>query len=311
MAFAAVAGLGAVDGGYFPGDWGLATLAFTLVAASAVLIADLPRPARLELAFLGCLAALALWALLSTTWSPGATAQVLEAERGMLYVAAAAAAILLLSFREAFAALLGGILAGAVAVALYALGTRLFPGDVGGAYDPSSGYQLAEPLGYWNALGILDRAGDPSRRCTCGARSRTRDPSARVGIARRPAADALLHILAGSACGAGRRCDRPDRGRRAPCAAARDGSRGRNPGAPGRLPGLALPRAHHGRRLAHDGPAGGPRARTRSSRRSRSLRPVPARSASPSGDFDSPPVAGRLLVGASRPSRSSWRSGRW
>ena len=29
------------------------------------------------------------------------------------------------------------------------------PADVGGAYDPSSGYQLAEPLGYWNALGIL------------------------------------------------------------------------------------------------------------------------------------------------------------
>ena len=150
-----MAGLGAVDGGYFPGDWGLATLAFTLVAASAVLIADLPRPGRLELAFLGGLAALALWALLSTAWSPGATGQVLEAERGLLYVAAAAAAILLLSFREAFAALLGGILAGAVAVALYALGTRLFPGDVGGAYDPSSGYQLAEPLGYWNALGIL------------------------------------------------------------------------------------------------------------------------------------------------------------
>jgi len=155
MAFAAVAGLGAVDGGYFPGDWGLATLAFTLVAASAVLIADLPRPGRLELAFLGGLAALALLALLSTAWSPGATGQVLEAERGLLYVAAAAAAILLLSFRDAFAALLGGILAGAVAVSLYALGTRLFPGDVGGAYDPSSGYQLAEPLGYWNALGIL------------------------------------------------------------------------------------------------------------------------------------------------------------
>ena len=159
-----MAGLGAVDGSCFPGDWGLATLAFTLVAASAVLIADLPRPARLELAFLGGLAALALWTLLSTAWSPGATAQVLEAERGTLYVAAAAAAILLLSFREAFAAILGGILAGAVAVALYALGTRLFPGDVGGAYDPSSGYRLAEPLGYWNALGILDRAGNPARR---------------------------------------------------------------------------------------------------------------------------------------------------
>jgi hypothetical protein len=150
-----VAGLGAVDGGYFPSDWGLAILAFTLVAASAVLIADLPRPGRLELAFVGGLTAFALWALLSTLWSPGATAPVLDAERGLLYVAAAAAAILLLSFREAFSALLGGVVAGAVAVALYALATRLFPGRVGGAYDPSSGYQLAEPLGYWNALGLV------------------------------------------------------------------------------------------------------------------------------------------------------------
>ena len=80
---------------------------------------------------------------------------MLEAERGVLYLAAAAAAILLLSFRAAFAALLGGVVAGTVAVALYALATRLFPGRVDGAYDPSSGYQLAEPVGYWNALGLL------------------------------------------------------------------------------------------------------------------------------------------------------------
>ena len=120
-----------------------------------MLIADVPRPGRLELGFVGGLTALALWALLSAAWSPGATAPVLEAERGLLYVAAAAAAILLLSFREAFSALLGGVVAGAVAVALYSLATRLLPGHVGGAYDPSSGYQLAEPLGYWNALGLL------------------------------------------------------------------------------------------------------------------------------------------------------------
>ncbi len=96
-----------------------------------------------------------MWAALSSLWSPGAAAPVLEAERGILYVTAAAAALLLLSSREASAALLGGIVAGAVLVSLYALGTRLFPGHVGGAYDPSSGYQLAEPIGYWNALGLL------------------------------------------------------------------------------------------------------------------------------------------------------------
>lgn len=125
------------------------------MAATVVLVGDVERPGRRELAFVAGLVALALWALVSTAWSPGATAPVLEAERSTLYVAAAAAGILLLSLPAAVPALLGGVVAGAVALSLYALATRLFPGHVGGAYDPSSGYQLAEPLGYWNALGIL------------------------------------------------------------------------------------------------------------------------------------------------------------
>ena len=40
-------------------------------------------------------------------------------------------------------------------MAIYALATRLAPGSLGGAYDPSAGYQLAKPIGYWNALGLL------------------------------------------------------------------------------------------------------------------------------------------------------------
>ena len=120
-------------------------------------------PAGCELAFLGGLTLFAGWAALSSFWSPGAAAPVLEAERGILYVAATAAALLLLSTREASAGLLGGIVAGAVLVSLYALGTRLFPGHVGGAYDPSSGYQLAEPIGYWNAPRAADGDRDPAR----------------------------------------------------------------------------------------------------------------------------------------------------
>lgn len=150
-----VAGLGAANGGYFASDWGLATLGFGLIVVTLVLVTDASRPSGLELAFLGGLALFAGWAALSSLWSSGAAAPVLEAERGILYVTATAAALLLLSTREASAALLGGIVAGAVLVSLYALGTRLFPGHVGGAYDPSSGYQLAEPIGYWNALGLL------------------------------------------------------------------------------------------------------------------------------------------------------------
>lgn len=120
-----------------------------------MLVADVPRPPTLALAFLAGLTALAAWALVSVLWSTGAAAPVLEAERGLLYVTAVAAALLLLVRGDAAAPLLGGVVAGAVVAALYALATRLFPGHVGGAYDPSSGYQLAEPIGYWNALGLL------------------------------------------------------------------------------------------------------------------------------------------------------------
>ena len=148
-------GLGWASGGYFPSEWGLAILAFALVGATVVLVADVPRPSGLAVGFVCGLAAVAVWAGVSTLWSPGAAAPVLEAERGLVYVAAAVAAILLLSIRGEVAALLGGVVAGAVLVSLYGLGTRLFPGRIGGAYDPSSGYQLAEPIGYWNALGLL------------------------------------------------------------------------------------------------------------------------------------------------------------
>ncbi len=154
-ALLAVAGLGGANGGYFPSEWGLATLGFAVVAVTIVLVADAPRPGRQELIFLAGLASLAGWAALSSLWSPGAGAPVLEAERGILYLAASAAAIVLVTFRGAAGALLGGVVAGAVGLSLYALATRLYPGRVGGAYDPSSGYQLAEPVGYWNALGLL------------------------------------------------------------------------------------------------------------------------------------------------------------
>lgn len=150
-----MAGLGWANGGYFPSEWGLAILAFALVAATVVLVADAPRPGGLALCFLCGLIALALWAAISTLWTPGPAAPVLEAERGLVYVAAAAAAMLLVSLRGEAHALLAGIVAGAVLLSLYALATRLFPGRVGGAYDPSSGYQLSEPIGYWNALGLL------------------------------------------------------------------------------------------------------------------------------------------------------------
>ena len=139
---------------------------------------------------------------------PAPQLPVLEAERGILYVAAAAATLLLLSSREASSALLGGVVAGAVLVSLYALGTRLFPGHVGGAYDPSSGYQLTEPIGYANALGLLTALAILLALgfAAHGAHLATR--VARGGRARRSPAHALLLVQPRRARGAGRRCDR-------------------------------------------------------------------------------------------------------
>ena len=153
-AFAAVVGLGAADGGYFPSQWGLATLGFVLVGVTVLVVAEPSMPSRRELVFVGGLTLVAGWAALSALWSAGAGAPVLDAERGVLYVAAAAAALLLLALPGAAPGLLGGVVAGAVALSLYGLATRLFPGHVGGAYEPA-GYQLAQPIGYANALAMV------------------------------------------------------------------------------------------------------------------------------------------------------------
>lgn len=142
------------SGGYFPSEWGLVTLAFLLVLLAAVTLADRIEIGRPALVLLAALVGLGLWQLASVLWSAGAGPPVAEAERTLLYLAAAAALLLCLS-PATVPALLEGIAAGATIVSVYALGTRLAPGLLGGAYDPSSGYQLAKPIGYWNALGLL------------------------------------------------------------------------------------------------------------------------------------------------------------
>jgi O-antigen ligase len=118
------------------------------------LVADALPLDRRSLLFVGALTGLALWQLLSVAWAPAAAWPVLEAERGLIY-AVAAAALLLVVTREPVSSLVAGIVAGSTIVALYALATRAFPERLGGASDPIGGDQLAAPIGYWNALGLL------------------------------------------------------------------------------------------------------------------------------------------------------------
>ena len=151
-----VAGLAFEDGGYFATAWGPVTLVF--LATAAILLAAHPRPnlgAR-ALALPMLLGLFLAWILVSSAWgSPSES--VPEAQRALLYVSGALVLALALR-RGAIAGVLTGIWAGITAACMYALATRLFPEQLA-SFDPIAGYRLSEPVGYWNALGLLASLG--------------------------------------------------------------------------------------------------------------------------------------------------------
>lgn len=152
---AAVGLLAFEDGGYFPVHWGVMLVLAGLGLVASVAVPHLARrPSRPQWTLVAALGGLALWSAGSALWSTADGPAVLEGQRTLAVAAVVLLACLLLR-RHAVPALAAGIVAGGLAAAAYGLATRLYPGDVGGAYDPSSGYQLFEPLGYWNALGLL------------------------------------------------------------------------------------------------------------------------------------------------------------
>ena len=104
----------------------------------------------------GLLALLLVWTLASSAWGSPSEA-VPEAQRTLLYVSAALALGLVLR-RGVTAGVLIGIWARDLVVCLYALATRLFPEQFA-TFDPIAGYRLSEPVGYWNALGLLAALG--------------------------------------------------------------------------------------------------------------------------------------------------------
>ena len=85
------------------------------------------------------------------------TQSMLEAERALLYVAAALAAVLVAGMFSRVAVVSGVGLA-AVVTANYATLTRLLPERFASS-DFFGGYRLSSPIGYWNGLGIIAAAG--------------------------------------------------------------------------------------------------------------------------------------------------------
>ncbi len=144
--------VGAVNGGYFETAWGWIALVLLWVAGLAVALRSGPQLTRPELALLMALAGLLAWVFASLLWAPSADEPIREAERLLVYVSVILAAPLIVrKGRESW--LLGGVLAGVAAVCTYALAARLIP--EAGIDEARAGERLAEPLGYWNALGIF------------------------------------------------------------------------------------------------------------------------------------------------------------
>ena len=155
--------LGLAGGGYRPSTWGWATLALVGAAVTILVALGLPRLGRLELVFLGGLAGLWVWTLVSAAWSLDRAQAVLESERLLLYLAGSLA-LLLAARSSSLSLLLGGALTAITVVCTTALSIRLFPDSVhsGGVVfsaDPQAAFKLAEPLGYSNALGALAAIG--------------------------------------------------------------------------------------------------------------------------------------------------------
>lgn len=153
LAFAAVGWTAAVSGGYFPDSWGWPTLVFLLLAACAAVVGEHLVLRRLDVVLLAALAGLTAWTAVSALWAPSAGLAVEGAQLDLLYLAAAAAFLVVAPRRVQTMAV--GVLAASVVVAAWALTERLFP-DWVGSYDPTSGgYLLTGPIGYSNALGLL------------------------------------------------------------------------------------------------------------------------------------------------------------
>jgi len=149
--------LAAADGGYFPVSWGWTALALLWTSLIAIVLGRARRPTGLDRVLIAAFGVLAAWAALSTVWSESVPRSLTEVQRDLVYLAGALA-VMLVARRRWAPSLLTGVWAATAAVATYALSTRLSGGPRPGE-DTFAQNRLYEPLGYWNALGILAAMG--------------------------------------------------------------------------------------------------------------------------------------------------------
>ena len=154
---AVVVAVSFANGGYFRESWLWIALALCSLAGMVILLREPIVLSKLDLLALAALVVFETWTALSAAWSSAPTQSLHDAERGLVYVAALLAFLLLVE-SATIHDLLGGVAAGAVLVCGYSLGERLLATSKIST-DVVSGTRLNEPLGYTNALGILAAIG--------------------------------------------------------------------------------------------------------------------------------------------------------
>jgi O-antigen ligase/polysaccharide polymerase Wzy-like membrane protein len=125
---------------------------FSALALAAATSAWPPLPRGLPLAALSALVGYAVWVGLSTGWARVVYRAVQDADRVAMYCAAFAVSLCVMKVR-AIRRLAGPVLlAGIVVVCAYSLAGRLLPHVV---HEEVGSLRLAQPLTYWNALGMF------------------------------------------------------------------------------------------------------------------------------------------------------------
>jgi O-antigen ligase len=148
--------LGFDGGGYFPPATGVACAVLALALVLRLTLS--PRPlegfglaAGLLTAAIGLLA---VWSLVSTSWSDAPARAVAEFDRALLYLLLFALVATLPRTTQTARTVLMGIAAGATFVCVGGLMTRVLP-DVFPIAPNVLDQRLSYPITYWNGLGLL------------------------------------------------------------------------------------------------------------------------------------------------------------
>src|SRR6478672_11234073 len=119
LPLALVGGVALDNGGFDATSWGWSTLLPLVIVGAALILGRARRPNGLALGFLGLFAALTAWTWLSVVWSDDVSSSVLDAERLLVYLSAAAAFLLLV--QDQVKRFLAGLLAAISLVGVWAL----------------------------------------------------------------------------------------------------------------------------------------------------------------------------------------------